>query len=63
MAKRATASATRKTASAVRHLDGCPEGRIETYRSERPNGEHVSVTRCQDCGASVVNVAPDQGDS
>ena len=47
-------TATRKTKVEIRHKDGCPADRIESYESTRPNGDVVTVTRCLDCAEQVV---------
>lgn len=37
----------------IRHLDGCPEKRRETYTQRRPrDGVLIEVHRCIDCGAT-----------
>jgi hypothetical protein len=38
----------------LRHLDGCPGGRLETYDVPAPRNEYRQVTRCLECGASVA---------
>jgi len=41
----------------IRHRDGCPAERTETYNAERPKtagGDRITVARCVDCGASSV---------
>jgi hypothetical protein len=56
-------TATRSKAD-IRHKDGCPADRIESYPTTRPNGDVVTVTRCQDCAEQVVTSgAPSSGRS
>lgn len=41
---------TPTAAKAVRHADGCPQDRLESFAAVGPAGR-VVVTRCMDCGA------------
>ena len=38
----------------VTHLDGCPNGRSESFGATSPGGYGLTVTRCIDCGADTV---------
>lgn len=38
----------------VTHLDGCPNGRSESFGATSPGGDELTVTRCIDCGADTV---------
>jgi len=40
----------------VTHLDGCPQGRLESFGATSPSGTPLTVTRCIDCGVSAVSV-------
>jgi hypothetical protein len=51
------AETTEKAPSAydrLRHLDECPEARLESFVAERPSGDRVGIVRCIDCGESAV---------
>lgn len=39
---------------AIRHLRECPEQRLESFVSERPDGTRLGIVRCIDCGESAV---------
>ena len=53
----------------ITHLDGCPQGRSESFGATSPGGNELIVTRCIDCGADAVSkgkavaesAAPDAG--
>lgn len=55
MAKTATRTASELTEleGQIRHLDGCPAERTESYPARRPNGEEIAVARCIDCGEAT----------
>lgn len=38
------------------HLEGCPKGRSESFGATSPGGDELFVTRCIDCGATVVSL-------
>ena len=39
----------------ITHLDGCPQGRSESFGATSPGGDDLTVTRCIDCGADAVS--------
>lgn len=44
-----------KTVPAIRHKIGCPETRIESYETARPDGSTVVIARCIECGEFGTN--------
>ena len=48
-----TARETSELAEQIRHRDGCPEERIETYTATNPERRAIEVARCVDCGEAI----------
>ena len=61
MAQSPTPAPSDAPADGVQHSRGCPAKRIESYPATTPTRAVVTVVRCQDCGASVVNQEKNDG--